>query len=67
VLAYLDTDTVVPPADLVVRFVEELCAGQTELGRSDPPAIRRAGEPRSPFREAPAAARPNDASLAGVA
>lgn len=63
VLAYLDAGTVVPPADLVVRFVEELCAGHTELGRLDPPAIRRAGEPRGFFREADL----TGAALAGVA
>ncbi|HEX4220828.1 MAG TPA: DUF6292 family protein [Pseudonocardiaceae bacterium] len=66
VLAYLDTDTVVPPADLVVRFVEELCAGNTELGRLDPPAIRTAGEPRGFFRQADLTGTA-DATLASVA
>jgi hypothetical protein len=63
VLAYLDTDTVVPPADLIVQFVEELCVGNTELGRLDPPPIRRAGEPRAFFREADLSGAP----LASVA
>ena len=59
VVAYLDTDTVVPPADLVVRFVEELCAGDTELGRPDPPALRDAGEAQVLFPEPGTAALPS--------
>jgi hypothetical protein len=39
VLGYLATDTVVPPVELVVRFVEEFCAGDTHLCRSDPRVI----------------------------
>ncbi|HEY4021502.1 MAG TPA: DUF6292 family protein [Pseudonocardiaceae bacterium] len=47
VLAYLDTDTVVPPADLVAGFVEAICAGDTRRGRSDPPAIGNDADRRS--------------------
>ena len=35
VLGYLATDTVVPPVELIVRFVEEFCAGETGLCRPD--------------------------------
>ncbi|HJP72680.1 MAG TPA: DUF6292 family protein [Pseudonocardiaceae bacterium] len=58
VLAYLKADTVAPPAELVVRFVAELCAGDSKLGIPDPPKIRALGERGGLFPEPP---------LAGVA
>lgn len=58
VLAYLDADTVAPSAELVVRFVEEICAGESKLGIPDPPAIRRPGDRGGLFPKPP---------LAGVA
>ena len=42
VVSYLDCDTVVPPSDLVVRFVDGLLRGHDRIGRPDPPAIRAA-------------------------
>lgn len=47
VLAYLDADTVVPPADLVARFVKEICAGDTRRGRPAPPTIGNGVDRRS--------------------
>lgn len=42
VVSYPDCDTVVPPSDLVVRFVDGLLRGHDRTGRPDAPAIRAA-------------------------
>ncbi|HEY2697312.1 MAG TPA: DUF6292 family protein [Pseudonocardiaceae bacterium] len=43
VVSYLDSDTVVPPGELVVRFVDGLLSGRDRLGGPDQPTIRMAG------------------------
>lgn len=44
VVAYLDTTTVTPSPRLPARFLHELCRGHRRLGRTDPPALRVAGD-----------------------
>lgn len=44
VVSYLDTTTVTPSPRLVARFLRDLCAGRSGLGRPDPPALRVAGD-----------------------
>lgn len=43
-VSYLDTATVAPSPGLVARFLQDLCAGRSRLGRPDPPVLRVAGD-----------------------
>ncbi|WP_376775130.1 DUF6292 family protein [Saccharopolyspora phatthalungensis] len=44
VVSYLDTTTATPPPQRVARFLQDLCAGRSGLGRPDPPGLRVAGD-----------------------
>ncbi len=41
ILSWMDADTVTPPADLVVRFVEEFCAGETQPPDAPVPSVAK--------------------------